>query len=135
MEQSVVRWQGWRRRAGNRYSASDVAQTYYFQGSETRFGWTAGAGVDGRFRLSWSVKLEYDYYGFGTRSVTFIDSITGTSVLLASNRTFRSSARVRIFTSSELQRRRRGEVRARIFCAGRRTVADDERATTDFVKP
>jgi outer membrane immunogenic protein len=23
------------------------------------------------------VRLEYDYYGFGTRSVTFIDNITG----------------------------------------------------------
>ena len=64
--------------AGNRYSAFDVAQTYNFQGLETRFGWTAGAGVEWAFSQNWSVKLEYDYYGFGTRSVTFVDSITGT---------------------------------------------------------
>jgi outer membrane immunogenic protein len=65
--------------AGNRYSAFDVAQTFDFQGLETRFGWTAGAGVEWAFLPNWSVKLEYDYYGFGTRSVTFIDSITGTT--------------------------------------------------------
>jgi len=64
--------------AANRYSAFDVAQTYDFQGLETRFGWTAGAGVEWAFWPNWSIKLEYDYYGFGTRSVTFIDSITGT---------------------------------------------------------
>ena len=55
-----------------------MAQTYNFQGLETRFGWTAGAGVEWAFSPNWSVKLEYDYYGFGTRSVTFVDSITGT---------------------------------------------------------
>ena len=27
----------------------------------------------------WSVKLEYDYYGFGTRNVTFIDNVSGTA--------------------------------------------------------
>jgi outer membrane immunogenic protein len=63
--------------AGNRYSAFDVAQTYSYQGLETRFGWTAGAGVEWAFWPNWSLRLEYDYYGFGTRSVTFIDSITG----------------------------------------------------------
>jgi len=63
---------------GNRYSAFDAAATYDFQGLETRFGWTAGAGVEWAFSPSWSVKLEYDYYGFGTGGVTFIDSITGT---------------------------------------------------------
>lgn len=63
--------------AANRYSAFDVAQTYDYQGLETRFGWTAGAGVEWAFWANWSVKLEYDYYGFGTRSVTFIDNVTG----------------------------------------------------------
>lgn len=42
-------------------------------GLENRFGWTAGAGVEWAFWDDWSVKLEYDYYGFGTRSVSFID--------------------------------------------------------------
>ena len=45
--------------------------------SEDRFGWTVGAGIEWALSTDWSLKLEYDYYGFGTRSVTFIDNITG----------------------------------------------------------
>ena len=63
--------------AGNRYSAFDAAMTYDYAGLENRFGWTAGAGIEWAFWHDWSVRLEYDYYGFGTRSVTFIDNITG----------------------------------------------------------
>ena len=59
---------------GNRYSASDAAGLFAFSGLETRIGWTAGAGVEWALSRTWSVKLEYDYYGFGTRSVTFIDN-------------------------------------------------------------
>jgi len=59
----------------NRYSAFDVAGLLFnFQGLETRFGWTAGAGIEWALWQNWSIKLEYDYYGFGTRSVTFIDN-------------------------------------------------------------
>ncbi|MDR3421593.1 MAG: outer membrane beta-barrel protein [Xanthobacteraceae bacterium] len=64
--------------AGDRYSVFDVAGTYDFNGLETRFGWTAGAGVEWALWNDWSLRLEYDYYGFGTRSVTFIDNVTGT---------------------------------------------------------
>jgi outer membrane immunogenic protein len=63
---------------GNRYSAFDANGLVQFQGLETRFGWNAGAGIEWAVWQNWSVKLEYDYYGFGTRSVTFIDNITGT---------------------------------------------------------
>jgi outer membrane immunogenic protein len=63
--------------AGNRYSAPDAAGSYDYEGLETRFGWTAGVGVEWALRHDWSIKLEYDYYGFGTRSVTFIDNVTG----------------------------------------------------------
>lgn len=59
---------------GNRYTASDAAGLFAFAGLETRLGWTAGAGIEWAFSRNWSVKLEYDYYGFGTRSVTFIDN-------------------------------------------------------------
>ena len=45
-----------------------------FQGVENRFGWTAGVGVEWALWQNWSVKLEYDYYGFGTRNVTFVDN-------------------------------------------------------------
>jgi outer membrane immunogenic protein len=64
--------------ASDRCSAFDVLATYDFEGSETRLGWTAGAGVEWAFSDIWSVRLEYDYYGFGTRSVTVIDNVSGT---------------------------------------------------------
>jgi outer membrane immunogenic protein len=60
--------------AGDSYSTFDVAQTYSLQGLENRFGWTAGAGVEWALWQDWSVRLEYDYYDFGTRSVLFIDN-------------------------------------------------------------
>ena len=64
--------------ASDRYSAFDALATYDFEGLETRFGWTAGAGLEWAFSDIWSLKLEYDYYGFGTRSVTFIDNVSAT---------------------------------------------------------
>ena len=48
---------------------------YDLEGSETRLGWTAGVGVEWAVSDDWSVKVEYNYYGFGTRNVTFIDQI------------------------------------------------------------
>jgi len=59
---------------GDRYHASDALQTYAFDGTEDRLGWTAGAGIEWAFTPLWSVKLEYDYYWFGQRSVLFDDS-------------------------------------------------------------
>jgi outer membrane immunogenic protein len=47
---------------------------YTFPGTEvtdTRIGWTAGAGVEYAFAPQWSAKLEYNYMDFGTRSVSF----------------------------------------------------------------
>ena len=56
------------------WSATDITLTtwtgiYFFDATENRIGWTAGAGVEWAFTPEWSVKLEYDYYGFGTKSV------------------------------------------------------------------
>ena len=39
--------------------------------SETRSGWTVGAGLEWAFADNWSARFEYDYYGFGNRNVTF----------------------------------------------------------------
>jgi outer membrane immunogenic protein len=39
-------------------------------GSDTRIGWTAGAGVEWAILAHWSAKVEYDYYGFGTGTVS-----------------------------------------------------------------
>ncbi len=59
---------------GDRYHADDLAGIYFFDATENRIGWTAGAGVEWAFTPEWSVKLEYNYYGFGTKSVLFVDT-------------------------------------------------------------
>ena len=65
--------------SNDRYDAPGVftGVQYELQGSETRIGWTVGAGVEWAFSNDWSVKVEYDYYGFGQRNVTFVDQISG----------------------------------------------------------
>jgi len=62
--------------AGDKYSAvgTFLGAPYDFEGLENRYGWTAGAGVEWALWQDWSIRLEYDYYGFGQRSVTFIDN-------------------------------------------------------------
>jgi outer membrane immunogenic protein len=62
---------------GDRYHADDVDGIYFYDATENRIGWTAGAGVEWAFTPEWSVKLEYDYYGFGTRSLLFTDTTLG----------------------------------------------------------
>lgn len=39
-------------------------------GAVTRTGWTAGGGVEYALARNWSFLVEYDFYGFGTKSVT-----------------------------------------------------------------
>lgn len=63
----------------DRYNLADAIGTYDFDGLENRLGWTAGAGVEWALWDDWSVKLEYDYYGFGTRNVTFIEETSQAS--------------------------------------------------------
>src|SRR6516165_2272701 len=59
---------------GDRYHSDDVGGNFFFDATENRIGWTAGAGVEWAFTPEWSVKLEYDYYGFSTKSVSLFDS-------------------------------------------------------------
>ncbi len=48
------------------------------EASETRTGWTVGVGVEWAFwNNNWSAKLEYDYYDFGTRTVTLTGNFPG----------------------------------------------------------
>lgn len=42
--------------------------------SDTRKGWTIGAGIEQALSSNWSWKLEYDFMDFGTRRYTFIDT-------------------------------------------------------------
>ncbi len=67
--------------ADNRYSAPGtfMGTAYDLEGLENRLGWTAGVGVEWAFSTDWSVKLEYDYYAFGTQNLTLIDQISLTS--------------------------------------------------------
>jgi outer membrane immunogenic protein len=37
----------------------------------TRSGWTVGAGVEWAFGSNWSTFVEYDHYGFGSKTVSF----------------------------------------------------------------
>ena len=39
--------------------------------SETRSGWTMGGGIEYALGNNWSVKAEYDYLDFGTKTLTF----------------------------------------------------------------
>ena len=39
-----------------------------FSESQTRVGWTAGAGLEKKFSQNWSAKLEYLYVDFGTKT-------------------------------------------------------------------
>ena len=46
-----------------------------FTASESRVGWTVGAGVEYAFWDRWSVKLEYNHYEFGDQRVNLFDPV------------------------------------------------------------
>jgi outer membrane immunogenic protein len=52
-----------------------------FEGLGSRLGWTAGGGVEWAFAQDWSVRLEYDYYDFGTHTATMNDVNNGSGPL------------------------------------------------------
>jgi outer membrane immunogenic protein len=49
----------------------------YANASDTQIGWTAGGGIEWGFTPNWSVLAEYDHYGFGTKNLTFFDTVHG----------------------------------------------------------
>jgi outer membrane immunogenic protein len=55
--------------AHNEFASSNYIGTW--NASETRAGWTAGAGLEWAFMDNWSAKFEYDFYDLGSRDVTF----------------------------------------------------------------
>lgn len=61
----------------NKYAVTDATIPLNATASETRSGWTAGVGIEHMFWQKWSAFLEYDYMGFGTRSVTATDPVLG----------------------------------------------------------
>src|SRR6266851_8827093 len=79
--------------ANNRYQfngqvliSPSFVTPFNFGASETRVGWTVGAGVEWAVWQNWSVKLEYDYLDFGSRTVNFNDALLGTANISVSQR-------------------------------------------------
>jgi opacity protein-like surface antigen len=66
----------------NKYSLTDNtggAIEALETGSDTRTGWTVGAGLEFGLAPNWSAKVEYDYLDFGTRSITVTDDFVDTA--------------------------------------------------------
>jgi outer membrane immunogenic protein len=69
----------------NRYSLTGELQSasstfvtpFNWTSRETRIGWTIGAGVEWAMWGNWTIKGEYDYLDFGTRTVTLNDPVLG----------------------------------------------------------
>jgi outer membrane immunogenic protein len=68
--------------AGDKYSADIPIFGEHLEASETRTGWTVGGGVEWAFWNNWSAKIEYDFYDFGTRSVTLAGTLGGGPTLV-----------------------------------------------------
>jgi outer membrane immunogenic protein len=64
------------------YFASGLGGGFFDFGtqSNTRIGWTAGAGFEYALLNNWSAKIEYDYLDFGSKDETFVISSGGASV-------------------------------------------------------
>jgi len=61
----------------NKYDVNNFAciifVSCYSNATDTRLGWTAGGGFEWAFTPNWSALVEYNHYGFGTKSYTFVD--------------------------------------------------------------
>lgn len=64
------------------YSLTDVLGGFVNFGNQTntRVGWTVGAGYEYAVFDHWTVKLEYDYMGFGAKDETFTATSGGVDV-------------------------------------------------------
>ena len=63
-----------------------IVRPFNFAASETRVGWTVGAGIEWAVWENWSVKLEYDYLDLGSSTVTFNDPALGAATISVSQR-------------------------------------------------
>jgi outer membrane immunogenic protein len=53
-------------------TAGNVASTTFM-----RTGWTAGAGIEYAIDRNWSARIEYDYLGFGSKTLDFTTPVVG----------------------------------------------------------
>jgi len=56
--------------AGDKYDGDEPG--FIFYASERRTGFVVGVGLEWAFWNNWSAFLEYDFYGFGTRTVEYV---------------------------------------------------------------
>ena len=66
--------------AGDKYSLSIPVFPEQETASETRTGWTVGGGIEWALWNNWSAKAEYNYYDFGTTSVTLVGTFAGAPI-------------------------------------------------------
>jgi outer membrane immunogenic protein len=66
--------------AGDKYSAFIPVFNEQLEASETRAGWTVGGGIEWALWSNWSAKAEYDYYDFGTRTLTLTGTFAGVPI-------------------------------------------------------
>jgi outer membrane immunogenic protein len=63
------------------FSNTSLTPGFDFITSDTRTGWTLGFGLEYVFWGNWSADLNYSHYGFGTKNLTFVDSVSGSSAI------------------------------------------------------
>lgn len=66
---------------GFRLDAADLTTGTSSSASYTRTGWTIGAGLDYALGGAWSIRGEYDYLGFGSKTLTLTDNTGATAPL------------------------------------------------------
>ncbi len=59
---------------GTRVSGLDFTTGDTFNTSINRTGWTIGGGLEYALAGPWSIRAQYDYVDFGTKSVTLVDN-------------------------------------------------------------
>jgi outer membrane immunogenic protein len=61
----------------NKYEANNtnclIFTACFSSANDTQTGWTFGAGYEWAFAPRWSVMVEYDHYGFASKTLSFID--------------------------------------------------------------
>lgn len=58
---------------GFAWANNEINDSVYGSDSQTHFGWTAGVGVEYAFTQNWTLKAEYLYTDFGSKTYTFPD--------------------------------------------------------------
>jgi opacity protein-like surface antigen len=66
--------------AHNNYTLSIPVFPEHETASDTRTGWTVGGGIEWAFWNNVSAKAEYNYYDFGTSSVTLVGTFAGVPI-------------------------------------------------------